>query len=157
MGIARILMRQQHPAEALPLLKQVVDEDPLNGEAHYRYARALQMSGQRDAAHRQMQIYQVVRNARQKVIQLYEQMNRRVGTPADQPNPEQVVDLSVFQSVFDPQVSRGALRAGCPFSCGGKPGRTDVPILLLMTIGWPRGRSNSASNGTSPESGCSRG
>lgn len=88
MGIARILMRQQHPAEALPLLKQLVEEDPLNGEAHYRYARALQMSGQPDAAHQQMQTYEVVRNARQKVIQLYEQMNRRVSTPADQPDPE---------------------------------------------------------------------
>ncbi len=88
MGIARITMRQQNPAAALPLLKQVIDEDPLNGEAHYRYARALQMSGQPDEAHRQMQIYEVVRNARQKVITLYEQMNRRVSTPADQPNPE---------------------------------------------------------------------
>jgi len=88
MGMARIFMRQQHPAEALPLLKQVIDEDPLNGEAHYRYARALQMSGRTDEAHQQMQIYQVVRDARQKVIQLYEQMNRRVTTPADQPDPE---------------------------------------------------------------------
>ena len=88
MGIARILMRQQNPAAALPLLKQVIDEDPLNGEAHYRYARALQMSGRTDEAHQQMQIYQVVRDARQKVIQLYEQMNRRVATPADQPDPE---------------------------------------------------------------------
>lgn len=88
MGMARIVMREQHPAEALPMLKQVVDEDPLNGEAHYRYARALQMSGRTDEAHQQMQIYEVVRNARQKVIALYEQMNRRVSTPADQPNPE---------------------------------------------------------------------
>lgn len=88
MGIARIFMRQQQPAQALPLLKQVIDEDPLNGEAHYRYARALQMSGRQEEAHQQMQMYEVVRNARQKVIALYEQMNRRVSTPADQPNPE---------------------------------------------------------------------
>jgi tetratricopeptide (TPR) repeat protein len=88
MGMARIFMRQQQPAQALSLLKQVIDEDPLNGEAHYRYARALQMSGRQDEAHKQMQIYEVVRNARQKVIDLYEQMNRHVSTPADQPNPE---------------------------------------------------------------------
>lgn len=88
MGVARIFMRQQHPAAALPLLKTVLEEDPLNGEAHYRYARALQGSGQPDEAHQQMQIYETVRNARQKAIELYEQMNRRVMTPADQPDPE---------------------------------------------------------------------
>lgn len=88
MGLARIFMRQQHPAAALPYLKKVIDEDPLNGEAHYRYARALQASGQPDEAHQQMQIYETVRNARQRTIQLYEQMNRRVVTPADQPDPE---------------------------------------------------------------------
>lgn len=88
MGMARILMREQKPAEALPLLKQAVDEDPLNGEAHYRYSRALQAIGQTDAAHEQIQIYETIQRSRQKVIQIYQEMNRHVNTPADQPDTE---------------------------------------------------------------------
>lgn len=88
MGLVRILMRRQQPRQALPLLQRAVAADPLNGEAHYRYARALQMTGQTQAAHEQMDIYRIVRDSRQKVIALYEQMNRRVSTPADQPDPE---------------------------------------------------------------------
>ncbi len=88
MGIARILMREQRPAEALPLLKQVVDADPLNGEAHYRYSRALQAVGQTDAAHEQIQIYQTIQRARQKVVQVYQEMNRSVNTPADEADTE---------------------------------------------------------------------
>lgn len=88
MGVARILMREQRPAAALPLLQQAVAADPLNGEAHYRYARALQMTHRPDEAHEQMDIYKVVRGSREKAIALYEQMNRRVSTPADQPDPE---------------------------------------------------------------------
>lgn len=88
MGMARILMRQQKPAQAVPLLREVIGKDPLNAEAHYRYARALQMSHQYDAAHKQMQIYEIVHNARQKVIRLYEEMNKSVSTPADQPDTE---------------------------------------------------------------------
>ena len=88
MGTARILMRQQKPADALPLLKQAVEEDPLNGEAHYRFSRALQALGQSDAAHEQIRIYETIQSARQKVIQVYQEMNRRVNTPADEPDTE---------------------------------------------------------------------
>lgn len=88
MGTARIMMREQKPAEALSLLKQAVDADPLNAEAHYRYGRALQMSHQTEEARRQMDMFKTVRNAREKVIKLYEQMNRRISSPADQPDPE---------------------------------------------------------------------
>jgi tetratricopeptide (TPR) repeat protein len=88
MGVARILMREQKPAAALPLLRQVTAADPLNGEARYRYARALEMSHQPAAAQRQMQIYRIVRRSRDKVVQLYQEMNRRVSTPADLPAPE---------------------------------------------------------------------
>lgn len=88
MGIARILMREQKPAEALPLLKQAIDNDPLNGEAHYRYSRALQALGHTDAAHEQIQIYETIQRSRQRVIQVYQEMNRRVNTPADEPDTE---------------------------------------------------------------------
>jgi tetratricopeptide (TPR) repeat protein len=40
MGISRILMTQDKPQQALRYLSEAVEQDPLNAEAHYRYARA---------------------------------------------------------------------------------------------------------------------
>lgn len=84
LGVARILVRQDKAADAAPLLRQVVEADPLNGEAHYRYAMALKATGQPDAAQEQIRIYQTIRAARDKVAHVYEQMNRRMKTPQDE-------------------------------------------------------------------------
>ena len=84
LGVARILMRQEKAAEALPLLQQVVGADPLNGEAHYRYAMALKATGRTDEAQEQIGIYQTIRNARDKVAHVYEEMNRRMKAPQDE-------------------------------------------------------------------------
>lgn len=89
LGVARLWMRQDRAAEALPLLRQVVEADPLNGEAHYRYAMALKATGHTDEAQEQIQAYQTIRTARDKVVRVYGEMNRQVkGTP-EQPDPEQ--------------------------------------------------------------------
>lgn len=86
MGVARILMRQEKPEDAIPLLKQAVGDDPLNDEAHYRYAMALRATGHAQDAQEQIQMYQTIRAARQKVIHVYEEMNRRMkSSPQDQP------------------------------------------------------------------------
>jgi tetratricopeptide (TPR) repeat protein len=84
LGIARILMRQDKPAEAVPLLQQVVEADPLNGEAHYRYAMALKAMGRTGDAQEQIHIYETIRTARDKVAHVYEEMNRRMNTPQDE-------------------------------------------------------------------------
>lgn len=78
MGVARILVREDKPGEALPLLERAAGEDPLNGEAHYRYALALRAAGRTQEAQEQMKMYQTIREAREKVIHVYEEMNRRV-------------------------------------------------------------------------------
>jgi Flp pilus assembly protein TadD len=83
MGVSRILMRQDKPSDALPLLQQVVDADPLNGEAHYRYAMALKTSGRTQEAEEQIQIYQTIHAAHDKVVHVYGEMNRRIKVPAD--------------------------------------------------------------------------
>ena len=54
MGLAKLLMMQEKPQEAIKYLRMAVQSDPLNGEAHYRLARPtgdLQMatSGKGDA------------------------------------------------------------------------------------------------------------
>ena len=92
MGVARILMRQQKPAGALPLLQQAVDADPLNDEAHYRYAMALKALGHTDEAQEQIRAYQTIRAARDKVIRVYGEMNRRV-----QPKPADLPDADATQ------------------------------------------------------------
>ena len=84
LGVARILVRQDKAADAVPLLRQVVEADPLNGEAHYRLAMALKATGQTDAAQDQIRMYQTIRAARDKVAHVYEEMNRRVKTPQDE-------------------------------------------------------------------------
>jgi tetratricopeptide (TPR) repeat protein len=84
LGIARILMRQDKPAEAVPLIQQVVEADPLNGEAHYRYAMALRATGRTADAQEQIHIYETIRAARDKVAHVYEEMNRRMKSPQDE-------------------------------------------------------------------------
>jgi tetratricopeptide (TPR) repeat protein len=84
LGVARLWMRQDKAAAALPLLKQVVEADPLNGEAHYRYAMALKASGHTDEAQEQIRAYQTIRTARDKVAHVYEEMNRRVKAAEDE-------------------------------------------------------------------------
>lgn len=88
LGVARILMRQEKTADAVPLLEQVVGTDPLNGEAHYRYAMALKSTGHADEAQEQIRIYQTIRSARDKVAHVYEEMNRRMKGPQDE-EPDQ--------------------------------------------------------------------
>jgi tetratricopeptide (TPR) repeat protein len=84
MGVARILMRQEKAADALPLLQQVVEADPLNGEAHYRYAMALKATGHTDEAQEQIRMYETIRTARDKVAHVFEEMNRRMKAPQDE-------------------------------------------------------------------------
>jgi tetratricopeptide (TPR) repeat protein len=89
MGLARILMRQDKTADALPLLEKVVDEDPLNGEAHYRYAMALKAAQRTQEAEQQIRIYQTIRTAHDKVASVYGEMNRHLKPrPGDEPDAE---------------------------------------------------------------------
>lgn len=82
MGVARILMRQERTADAAPLLAKVVDEDPLNSEAHYRYAMALKSGGRIEEAKEQLRMYQTIRASRDKVAHVYEEMNLHAKTTA---------------------------------------------------------------------------
>ena len=83
MGLARLLVRQDQSADSLPLLEKVVDEDPLNGEAHYRYAMALKAAQRTQDAQEQIRIYQTIRAAHDKVVRVYGEMNRRVKAHED--------------------------------------------------------------------------
>jgi len=77
LGIGRILVDEEKPAQALTYLKQAVAQDPLNAEARYRYARALTALHRDEEARREMSIFATVRDAHSKVRELYMQMNKR--------------------------------------------------------------------------------
>jgi tetratricopeptide (TPR) repeat protein len=91
MGIARILTRQGKTREAMPLFAKVSDEDPMNGEAHYGYALALRSTGHPQEAADEMRMYQTIRTARDKVVHVYGEMNRRVKAPAED-EPKTIAD-----------------------------------------------------------------
>jgi tetratricopeptide (TPR) repeat protein len=80
LGMARLLMEQASPQEAVKYLRQAVDFDPLNSEAHYRLAMALKALNQNDDAQQQLRLFQEIKQAETKVQQLYRQMNKRSPT-----------------------------------------------------------------------------
>ncbi len=89
MGAGRVLMQMDKPAQALPYLSQAVAQDPMNAEAHYRYARALKAAHRDSEAEKEMQLFQTVRSAQDQVRALYMQMNQRTEPePADLPPTE---------------------------------------------------------------------
>ena len=82
--ISRILMSQDKPQQALRYLSESVAQDPLNAEAHYRYARALKAVHRSDEAQHETEVFETVRSAQAKVKDLYRQMNKRVEVRDDQ-------------------------------------------------------------------------
>jgi tetratricopeptide (TPR) repeat protein len=87
MGISRILITQDKPQQAIRYLGEAVEQDPLNAEAHYHYARALKALHRDDEAQREMKLFETVRHAQDQVRQLYTQMNKRVQAGSDQLPP----------------------------------------------------------------------
>lgn len=85
-GLARLLAEQHQAAQAAVYLHQVLDEDPLNEEAHYRLAMVDKALGLTvDEAH-ELALFKSVKQARDRVSELYRQMNRPIPPPRD-PTP----------------------------------------------------------------------
>jgi Flp pilus assembly protein TadD len=81
MGLAKLLMMQEKPQEAIKYLRMAVQADPLNGEAHYRLALACRNLNLTDEAEKEMHLFQEIKKTKDQVKELYHQMNR-------QPKPE---------------------------------------------------------------------
>jgi tetratricopeptide (TPR) repeat protein len=80
LGLAKLLMEKQ-PQEAIKYLRMAVQTDPLNGQAHYRLARAYQRLGMTEPAQAELRLSKEVEKTREQVEALYHEMNR-------QPKPE---------------------------------------------------------------------
>jgi tetratricopeptide (TPR) repeat protein len=75
LGLARLLMQQQKPQEAIRYLNAAIQSDPLNSEAHYRLALAYRHLQMQDRAHQEMHLFQEITKTKDQVKALYHQMN----------------------------------------------------------------------------------
>lgn len=76
MGLARVLMDQQKPKDALPYLRSAIAADPLNAEAHYRLAAAYRILQMPEEAQKEITLFQEIKKAKDQIRVLYQQMNR---------------------------------------------------------------------------------
>lgn len=77
LGLAKLLMLQQKPQEAIKYLRMAVNADPLNGTAHYRLGTAYRHLQMMEMARKEMQLSQEIKKAKDQVEELYRQMNRQ--------------------------------------------------------------------------------
>jgi tetratricopeptide (TPR) repeat protein len=87
MGLAKILMIQEKPQEAVKYLRMAVHFDPLNGTAHYQLGSVYRRLQMEDMAQKEMLLSQEIKKAKDQVEELYRQMNKRP-TPQLNETPE---------------------------------------------------------------------
>jgi tetratricopeptide (TPR) repeat protein len=75
LGLARVLVIQQKPQEAVNYLVAVIQSDPLNSEAHYRLASAYRRLHLDEQAQKEMHLFQEIKKTKDQVKDLYHQMN----------------------------------------------------------------------------------
>jgi predicted Zn-dependent protease len=77
LGLAAILVDQDKPQEALQYLRSAVKADPMNANAHYRLARVCHTLHLTEEEEKEIKLYQEIRATKDRIAQLYRQMNRR--------------------------------------------------------------------------------
>jgi tetratricopeptide (TPR) repeat protein len=95
MGLAKVLMVQEKPKEAIQYLRKAVESDPLNGAAHYQLGIAYRRLQMQDMARKELQLSQEIKKTKDQVEELYRQMNRK---PQADDVPEPDHDQSQDQS-----------------------------------------------------------
>lgn len=89
MGLAKLLMMQEKPQEAIKYLRMAVQFDPLNGAAHYQLGSAYRRLQMIDMARKEMHLSQEIKKAKDQVEELYRQMNRQAKPQVDDvPEPD---------------------------------------------------------------------
>ena len=77
MGLAKLLMMQEKSQEAVQYLRMAVVSDPLNRAAHYQLGTAYRRLQMKDLAQKEMHLSQEIKQAKDRVEELYREMNRR--------------------------------------------------------------------------------
>jgi tetratricopeptide (TPR) repeat protein len=83
LGLASILVDQNKLQDALQLLHAAVKEDPMNANAHYRLARVCHALHLTEEEQQEIKLYQDLRATKDRIAQLYRQMNRKADAQAD--------------------------------------------------------------------------
>ena len=84
MGMAKLLMTQEKPQEAIKYLRMAVQSDPLNGEAHYRLGLACRALKLTDESKKEIHLFQEIKKTKDQVKEIYRQMNRRPKPETDE-------------------------------------------------------------------------
>jgi tetratricopeptide (TPR) repeat protein len=88
MGLAKLLMMQEKPQEAVKYLRMAVQLDPLNRAAHYQLGTAYRRLQMTDMARKELRLSQEIKQTQDQVEELYRQMNRK-SRMGDAPEPGQ--------------------------------------------------------------------
>jgi tetratricopeptide (TPR) repeat protein len=83
MGLADLLRTENKPEEAAEYLRMAVKEDPLNAEAHYKLSQVARLLHREDEQKKELQLFLEIRATRDKVKQLYREMNPRAALTSD--------------------------------------------------------------------------
>lgn len=84
MGLAKLLTMANKSEEALKYLHMAVQSDPLNSEAHYRLAGLCRKLGLTDEAEKELRLFQEIKQTKDRVKELYRQMNKTTKDQDDQ-------------------------------------------------------------------------
>src|ERR1700728_2299689 len=77
MGLAKLLMMQEKPQEAIKYLRMAVQSDPLNGTAHYQLGTEYRRLQMMDMADKEVLLFQEIKKTKDQVEVLYRQMNKK--------------------------------------------------------------------------------
>jgi len=83
-GLGKVLMSTGKPQEAMKYLRMAVQSEPLDTQAHYRLGMAYKALKMTEESQHEMQLFQEIREAKDRVRQLYRQMNKQSRTLDEQ-------------------------------------------------------------------------
>ena len=83
-GVGRVLEAMGKPQEAAKYLRMAIQSDPLNGEAHYRLASVCKRLQLKDEAEKELHLFREIKQAKERLGELYWQMNKKPPGQKDQ-------------------------------------------------------------------------
>jgi Tfp pilus assembly protein PilF len=83
-GLGRVLATLGKSQEALKYLRMAVQSDPLNGEAHYRLSSVCRRLQLKEEADKELHLFQEIKQTKERVRELYRQMNRKTTVQDEQ-------------------------------------------------------------------------
>ena len=75
-GLGRLLTTMEKPGEAAKYLRMAVQSDPLNDQAHYRLASVCRQLHLNDEADKEIRLFREIRQSKERLKDLYRQMNK---------------------------------------------------------------------------------